>query len=220
MNDVAAEPNYDRDVIRETALEGPAVRLEETSGGGVRLFVVRVLGYLTNYVVSHIPSYAFRRLWYQRALGITFGKNAGVHLGCHLWFYGPGQIRRDGVTIGDYSRINRDCCLDVRGGLKIGDNVSISPEVAILTAEHGVNDPGFRVEAQQVVIEDHAWIGTRAIILPGLTLGRGSVVAAGAVVTRDVPPLAIVGGVPARTIGTRSEQALDYVLDGGFPLFE
>jgi maltose O-acetyltransferase len=129
-------------------------------------------------------------------------------------------VRRSGARIGAYSRINRDCCLDARGPLVIGENVSISPEVVILTAGHRTDDPGFPVETRPVTIEDHVWIGTRATILPGVRLGRGCVVAAGAVVTRDVPPLAIVGGVPAAQIGTRPAHATAYVLDEPPPLFE
>jgi maltose O-acetyltransferase len=191
-----------------------------TALGAVKTFVIRLVNWLTNYVVCHIPSFTFRRWWYRRALGAQIAKSAGIHLGCYIWFYGPGQIRRDGFTIGAYSRINRDCCLDARGPLRIGDNVSISPEVTILTAFHRIDDPKFRVESRPVVIEDFVWIGSRATILSGVKLGRGSVVAAGAVVTRDVEPLQIVGGVPARPIGTRPAEALGYVLDGPFPLFE
>lgn len=185
-----------------------------------RLFLIRSLNYLTNYVIKSVPSFALRRAWYRRLLGVDMGQNAGIHLGCYIWFYGPGQVRRGGLTIGDYSRINRDCCLDARGSLRIGANVSISPEVVILTASHRVDDPQFRVETRSVVIEDNVWIGTRALILPGVTLGRGSVVSAGAVVTRDVPPLTIVAGVPARQVGTRPSAAAEYVLDEPFPLFE
>jgi acetyltransferase-like isoleucine patch superfamily enzyme len=207
-------------MIEQRTLGAPTERLEQEFGGGIRLFVVRVLNYVTNHVVSHVPSFGFRRFWYRRILGIGLGDHAGVHLGCFLWAYGPNQIRRDGVRIGAYSRINRDCCLDLRGGLDIGENVSVSPEVMILTAAHAVADPEFRVENKRVVIEDHVWIGTRATILPGVTLGRGCVVAAAAVVTRDVPELAIVAGVPARPVGVRPEDAAHYVLDGNFPLFE
>lgn len=189
-------------------------------GARSRLLAIRTLNYLTNYVVSSIPSFTLRHAWYQRVLGIDVEDHAAVFLGCYIWFFGPGQVRRSGARIGAYSRINRNCCLDTRGPLVIGENVSISPEVAILTAFHRADDPRFPVETRPVVIEDHVWIGTRATVLPGVRLGRGCVVAAGAVVTRDVPPLAIVGGVPARQIGTRPAHATGYVLDEPPPLFE
>jgi acetyltransferase-like isoleucine patch superfamily enzyme len=195
-------------------------RLETPGGGRGRLLLVRMLNYATNYVVGRVPSFALRRWWYARVLGIEIARGAGIHLGCYVWFYGPGQIRRDLVRVGENSRINRNCTLDVRGGLEIGADVSISPEVAILSAAHSVSDPGFRVELRRVTIEDHVFVGTRAIILPGVRLGRGSVVGAGAVVTADVPPFTIVGGVPARPIGMRPREATGYRLDGPFPLFE
>jgi hypothetical protein len=108
----------------------PVGRVEEARGprtvrGALRTFVIRLINYLTNYVVCHVPSFALRRAWYRRVLGIQLGRGVGIHLGCYFWFYGPGQIRRDGTTIGDYCRINRNCCLDARGPLRIGDNVSI-----------------------------------------------------------------------------------------------
>jgi acetyltransferase-like isoleucine patch superfamily enzyme len=190
------------------------------SGSRSRLFALRVIHFLTNYVVSHLPSFGLRRLWYRHVIGATIEHHAGIHLGCYLWSYTPRQVRRTGFRIGAYSRINRDCCLDVRGRLDIGENVSISPEVTVLTASHAVNAPDFHVELRPVVIEDHVWIGIRATILPGVTLGRGSVVAAGSVVTRDVPALSIVAGVPAREVGTRDPSATEYVLDNPFPLFE
>jgi maltose O-acetyltransferase len=83
-----------------------------------------------------------------------------------------------------------------------------------------VNDPAFSLEHAHVAIYDHVWIGTRAMILPGVTLGRGCVVAAGSVVTRDVDPLAIVAGAPARRVGEREPAATKYALDGGVPFFE
>jgi acetyltransferase-like isoleucine patch superfamily enzyme len=186
----------------------------------VKLALIRLVHYLTNYLINHVPSFTMRRLWYQRVMGVTYGPRAGIHLGCHLWSYSPRQVRRSGFRLGAYSRVNRNCCLDVRGGLDIGDNVSISPDVRILTATHGVNDPGFRVETRPVTIEDNVWIGTGAMILPGVTVGRGGVVAAGAVVTRDVPPLAIVAGVPARQVGERDAAAAEYVLNTGLPWLE
>jgi acetyltransferase-like isoleucine patch superfamily enzyme len=211
-----------REVMIDAEAPSPAVRrLEEGEGGrSLRRFVVRLLNFLTNCIVAHVPSFALRRLWYQHVLGVRFGPHAGIHLSCYVWFYGPGQVRRDGFRLGAYSRVNRRCCLDARGSLEIGDNVSISPEVMILTASHRVDDPEFRVESRAVVIEDHVWIGSRATVLPGVTLGRGCVVAAGAIVTRDVPPLTIVAGIPARQVGLRPAAATEYILDTPFPLFE
>jgi maltose O-acetyltransferase len=185
-----------------------------------KVFLIRLIGYLTNYFIANIPSWKLRHFWYRRVLGIALGPRAGVHLGCYWWFYGPGQVRRTGVSIGANSRINRDCMIDVRGGVTIGDNVSISPQVAISTAAHSAVDRGFRVEIRPVAIEDNVWIGMRATILGGVTLGRGSVVAAGAVVTKDVPPLTIVAGVPAKPVGMRPEEASHYVIEEDLRLFE
>jgi maltose O-acetyltransferase len=181
---------------------------------------VRLLTYLTNHVVNRIPSFALRRAWYRHVLGISMGAGSGIHLGCYVWFLGPGQVRRSGVQIGRRTRINRDCCLDARGPVQIGDNVSISPEVAILTAEHRYDSPDFALLTRRVVIEDHAWIGMRATILPGTVIGRGAVVAAGAVATGEIAPMTVVAGVPARVVAKRSEEALEYELDDPFPAFE
>jgi len=188
---------------------------------GLKLTAIRLINYLTNHVVNHIPSFSIRHLWYRRLLGVRMGRGSGIHLNCYLWFFAPGRLRRDHhLIIGEHTRINRGCLLDARGPLRIGSNVSISPEVAIVTTQHRSADPDFAVQSLPVVIEDHVWIGIRAVILPGVTVGRGAVVAAGAVVTRDVPPLAVVGGVPARPIGSRGLSDPSYVLDDPFPRFE
>jgi len=184
------------------------------------LLLIRVVNYVTNHVINHVPSYGLRHAWYRRVLGIEIGPGAAIHLGCYLWFYGPGQIRRDGVRIGANSRVNRACTLDVREGLHIGDNVSISAESLILTAAGRVDGSRSREERKPVVIEDRAWIGVRAVIMPGVTVGRGAMVAAGAVVTRDVAPETTVFGNPARPVGDRPEGALDYSLSSALPLFE
>jgi acetyltransferase-like isoleucine patch superfamily enzyme len=197
----------------------PAVFEPAEQSGRLKLFAVRTLNYLTNHIVCHLPSFRLRHAWY-RLLGVRLGPGAAVHLGCYVWFYGPGQLRRGGLVIGAHSRINRNCCLDARGSLRIGENVSISPEVMILTAFHPIDDPEFRVATRPVEIDDYAFVGSRATILAGVRIVRGAVVGAGAVVTRDVAPLAVVAGVPARQVGTRPEEALRYVLDASLPLFE
>ncbi|MGH7746987.1 MAG: DapH/DapD/GlmU-related protein, partial [Candidatus Dormibacteria bacterium] len=151
-----------------------------------RLLAIRVLNYLTNHAVSRVPSFGLRHLWYRRVLGVDLGRGASIQLGCYVWFYGPGQLRRSGLRIGSHTRINRDCCLDARGALVIGDNVSISPEVAILTTQHDYASEDFALDTRTVTIGDHVWIGTRAVVLPGARIGRGAVVAAGAVVSGEV----------------------------------
>lgn len=166
-------------------------------------FAAHCLNYATNHLVNRIPSYAFRRGWYSQVMGIEMGSGAAVQLGCYLWSYGPRSNRRLKTTIGARSIINRGCCIDARNGLRIGADVSISPEVAILTTQHDLNDPEFSLQGRAVVIEDHVWIGMRATVMPGVTIGRGAVVAAGAMVTKDVASLDIVAGVPARPIGRR-----------------
>jgi acetyltransferase-like isoleucine patch superfamily enzyme len=188
-----------------------------------RLFAVRVLNYLTNHVVNSVPSFKLRHLWYGRVLGIQLDQGSRIHLGTYVWFFGPREIRRCGVRLGRNSRIDRDCTIDVRSGLTIGDNVVFSPEVMLLAGTHDINDPGFAdspVGPYRVEIEDYVWIGARAIIMPGVTVGRGAVVAAGAVVTKDVAPLTIVAGVPAKPIGMRDASATVYELPAALPLFE
>lgn len=203
---------------------GPAVGLRAHLGrslaGRLQLFAIRVVNYLTNYVVNRLPSFALRHWWYRHVLGIELGADAGIHLGCRLWFYGPGAVRRQRVRIGARARINRDCTLDLREGLVIGDDTSISAEVFILGAAGRVGGGRSLEESKPVVIDDHAWIGVRAVIMPGVTVGRGAIVGAGAVVTRDVEPLSIVFGNPARPVGSRSEDELAYVIDSPLPLFE
>lgn len=98
--------------------------------------------------------------------------------------------------------------------------MSISPDVAVITTQHKWREPGFPLDIRPVVIEDHAWIGMRAILLPGTRVGRGAVVAAGAVASGDIPPMSVVAGVPARVVATRPAEALDYRLDDLTPLYE
>jgi len=101
---------------------------------------------------------------------------------------------------------------DARRSIIIGNNVSLSMGVWIWTLEHDPQDPLYGIKGGPVVIEDYAWISCRTVILPGVTIGEGAVVAAGSVVTKDVPPFAIVGGVPARVIGKRTRD-LRYTLN-------
>ena len=81
-----------------------------------------------------------------------------------------------------------------------------------------MNDPEFGVKGAPVIIEDYAWVSSRTTLLPGVTIGKGAVVAAGAVVTKSVEPYTVVGGVPAKKIGERSKE-LNYKLSSSVPFF-
>lgn len=203
--------------------EPPAaqLRLHARAISQLRLFALRILNYLTNYVVAYVPSFAFRRLWYRHAMGIAIGRDVGVFMGTYMSCFGRSANRRNGVRIGRNTLIDRGCTLDLRCGLTIGDNVRISPEVMIVAASHDINDPQFAsVPHPPVTIEDHVFIGTRAMILPGVTLGRGAVVNPGSQVSKDVPPMTIVAGRPARPIGMRDPSGTAYELTEPLPLFE
>ena len=126
------------------------------------------------------------------------------------WIYSRCEVRAPrGIQIGENSVVGIDGILDGRGGIVVGRNVNLSSEVAIWTAVARLNHPMFRIRKEPVVIEDFAWLSFRATVLPGVTVGRGGVVAAGSVVTKDVPPYAIICRRPARVIGTR-ERDLRY----------
>ncbi|HVM92275.1 MAG TPA: acyltransferase [Terriglobales bacterium] len=149
------------------------------------------------HCVGHMPGRYFRGSLY-RMFGVKLAWGARIAPGCWV-LGGPSRI-----SVGEGSVINRGVVLDGRFPLTIGENVSISIQTIILTLEHDLSAADFRAVGAPVVIGDRAFIGARAIVLPGITIGEGAAVAAGGVVSRDVPPYAIVAGVPARVIGSRS----------------
>ncbi len=160
------------------------------------------------YLVSRMPSQIFRH-WVYRRMGLKRDKGSII--------YGRVEIRAPrGVSIGEGSSIGHDSILDGRGGLRIGSSVNLSSGVWIWTSEHDVNSPGFSGTSAEVVVEDYVWLGGRVIVLPGVTVGKGAVVASGAVVTKNIAPYDIVAGVPAKKIGERSRN-LDYRLGACYP---
>lgn len=162
-----------------------------------------------------IPSHTIRLFLYRYVFRVSIGRDSSVH-----WlarFNNPS-----GVAIGHNTVIGNDAFLDGRhkrnGGsyvrdffspsqrpLVIGNNVSIAGEVRIYTMQHDIDSPDFSESEGEVTIDDYAVIGTRVTILPGVHIGKGAVVASGAVVTRDVEPYSLVGGVPAKHIRYRSK---------------
>ncbi len=156
------------------------------------------------HLVGLVPSHCCRRFFYRLA-GIKIGKGSTIHTRAR--FYDPKNI-----SIGEDSIIGEGVILDGRDKLVIGNHVDIATEVMIYNSEHDVNDENFSAKNSPVKIEDYVFIGPRVIILAGVTIGRGAIVGAGAVVTKDVPPYAIVGGVPAKIIGERRNKNLYYRL--------
>lgn len=148
-------------------------------------------------LIGYIPIHIFRLTVYQ-IVGMHIGKNSSFHWRAR--FFRPWKLR-----IGQNTIIGNDAMLDARNGIEIGDNVQLSMGVWIWTMQHDPQDPGFCAVGGPVRIEDYAWISCRVTILPGVTVGKGAVVAAGAVVTKDVEPHTIVGGVPAKKIGERTK---------------
>jgi acetyltransferase-like isoleucine patch superfamily enzyme len=135
-----------------------------------------------------------------RLAGCDIGK--GVIIGGRIDVAGrrPAAPR---LRLGTATFVNAGCRFDVSAEITIGENVSVGHEVLVLTQTHEIGLSGHRagvLRARPVVIEDGCWIGARAVILPGVRVGRGAIVAAGAVVTGDVPPDTLVAGVPAHPI--------------------
>jgi len=119
------------------------------------------------------------------------------------------------LAVGAGTLINRGVLLDNRAGIAIGAHVSIAHDARLYTMGHDVHDATFAAKGRPVRIDDHAVVFAGAMLMPGVHLGRGAVVMAGAVVTKSVPAMRIVGGNPAVDIGPRAGDPA-YVLDRRF----
>lgn len=153
-------------------------------------------------ILSKFPSHRIR-LFLLRRKGAQLEKNIAIQSGCLFWK--PSLLKiKEGSVVG--FNVN----LDSRSGLEIGNNVTIASDVMIWTLQHDYNDANFKTIGAKVVINDYAWICSRSIILPGVCIGEGAVVAAGSVVSKNVECYTIVGGVPAKKIGERNKN-LNYI---------
>ena len=167
-------------------------------------------------LTGYIPSHTIRLLLYLTLFGVKIGKDSSIH-----WRAEFNQPM--GVAIGHNTIIGNDAFLDGRmknflsyrkmhgRPVTIGNNVSIAGEVRIYTMEHDIDSPMFEEVGAPVVIDDYVVIGTRVTILPGVHIGKGAVIATGAVVTKDVGEYEVVAGVPAKVIKTRNKN-LTYTL--------
>lgn len=176
-------------------------------------FILGFRLYLFNKFINRIPIVSIR-LWLMRRY-ITIGHHSNVMLNVEILNFSPNKRN---IVIGNHCIVNARSVLDGRvGKLIIGNNVDIARETNIFTLEHDPNSNDHMHKAGDVVIEDYVWIASRVTILPGVHIGRGAVVASNAVVTKDVEPMSIVAGIPAKKIGER-KSALHYSLNY-FPPF-
>ncbi|MEW6280311.1 MAG: acyltransferase [Candidatus Eremiobacterota bacterium] len=143
--------------------------------------------------------------------GVLVFHPENIHLGSHIYVGHQTILKgyyKNAMTIGDGTWIGQQCFFHSAGGLTIGRHVGIGPGVKIVTSAHRLDQldrPILHsdVETAPVVLEDDCDIGVGTVILPGVRIGRGAQVGAGSVVTRDVPPLAVAAGVPARVLRMR-----------------
>jgi len=163
------------------------------------------------WLLGYLPFHSLRKLVFVLA-GVKLGRRSTIHIGVR--FYQPKNI-----TIGQGTIIGDHATLDGRAALTIGNHVDIASQVMIFNGQHDIDSEGFDPVDKPVVIKDYCFIGPRAIILPGVTLGKGAVVAAGAVVTKNVPDNTVVGGIPASSIRQRKLKDYYYRL-GRFRLFQ
>lgn len=138
---------------------------------------------------------------YLRLICKKVGKNFRIGGGCRI--SGP-----ENIEIGDNVSIENNCSLYGQGGIKIGNNTMFASYIHIISQNHNfdridvpIRDQGF--ENAPVVIEDDVWLGINVVVLKGITIGEGSIIGAGAVVTKDIPPYSIAVGNPAKVIRTR-----------------
>ncbi len=173
-------------------------------------YLEAITGFLW-WFVGMIPSHTIRKCFY-KLFGMQLGSGSTIHMMARI--YDPRNIE-----IGTDTLIGERATLDGRkqlpnstGGLTIGNHVDIASEVMIWTSQHDVHSPTFSAIEEKVTIEDYVFIGPRSIILPGITVGKGAIIAAGSVVTKNVEPFTIVAGVPAKQISERKDTNPSYKL--------
>jgi acetyltransferase-like isoleucine patch superfamily enzyme len=168
---------------------------------------------LLGFIPGRIGKY-FRMIAYSLLFRNFRGKRFTIGESCHIWF--PWCI-----SVGHNSHVSRNCQINgpYPGDIQIGSNVMVGPYVMVTSVIHNFADIDIPMKKQglsskPVVIEDDVWIGGHSTILPGVRIGKGAVIGAGSVVTKDVEAFAIQGGVPARKIRSRLDSAIGVLSSG------
>lgn len=177
----------------------------------VRLYIGSFLNYIFNDIITHIPIHFFRK-FFLRLFNKNISSSAVILMHTRI-------LNFWNVEIGKYSIINQHVLLDCRRyKVIIEDNVDIGPYTKIWTLSHNPHDEQHAVKGGDVRIKHHVWIASGVSVMPALTISEGAVVAACSVVTKDVAPLQIVAGIPAKKIGERTN-SLSYQINYT-PIFE
>jgi acetyltransferase-like isoleucine patch superfamily enzyme len=165
-----------------------------------------------NRIIGQMPGHAMRLAYLRHALGWRIGERSSVHHGLKI-YGGRGRVR-----IGRCSTLQMECLVVGAGmtDLTIGDNVAIAYRVCLMLGMHDILSPGFEGITAPISIEDYTFIGANATVLLGVTLGEGTVVTAGSVVTKSTPPYSIVRGNPAQVVGRRP-RGLQYSAEHFWP---
>lgn len=185
----------------------PLARLLMHGKNEFKVIFQAIVFYLFNYWITFLPIYRVRKFYLKNMMGIKIGKHSFIHMGCIFY---------TNVKIGNNSVIGRQCHL--LGNITIKDNVSITAQTYIFSSTHYTNSPIFEAYCSPVVIEDYAWIGARAMVFPGVRIGKGAILGAASTATKSIVDYSICVGSPAKHIGNRSDK-LDYNLVY-FPYFQ
>jgi acetyltransferase-like isoleucine patch superfamily enzyme len=147
-------------------------------------------------------------------VAMSVGRGGCLEIGSHCELRAFARLEADvgSIVLGNRCSVNPFCVFNGFGGISIGDDVRIASHTVILSSSHRHDDPTVPIHAQgtipqETVIGNDVWIGAHSVILGGVRIGSHSIVAAGAVVTADVPHYSVVAGVPARVIRSRAETA-------------
>lgn len=225
MDGISNNALKSRDIIFKITHQDRKPKLIEKIRHGLGQIKIRIIGsgigdgiksvyyfmlYLMNYPIGCTPWWKLRRCWF-KIMGVKICNTSIMNM--NQYFINPRKLK-----IGNQTHINKGCILDSRGGLTIGDNVSISYNVALITGSHDCYKTNFPGKYLPIRIEDYVWIGANATVLNNVTIGKGAVVSAGSVVTKDVAPYTIVGGVPAKKIAERPRN-LNYKCEWTLPFF-
>jgi acetyltransferase-like isoleucine patch superfamily enzyme len=195
--------------IMRGLLKRPKIRM---SGG--LLFCGRSVVIENGYMIQSGPNLILEDYSQINALsekGISFGRNVTIGKLAIIMCTGVIANKGVGLEIGDYSAVGAQSFLGCQGGIKLGNNVIMGPGVRIFSENHNYKDTAVPIRLQGetrtgVVIEDDCWVGSGATILDGVTIGTGTLIAAGSVVVNDIPSFSIVAGVPAKLIKKRGER--------------